>query len=264
MRISSDDAEIDVEIAGSGSAVVLLHAFPVTRDEWDAQARDLARQALVIRPDLRGAGRSSVPEGPYLMETLAGDVAAVLDALRVDRAAIVGHSLGGYVAMAFARMHTERVERLALVCSRLSADTEQTARDRNELADRAERDGSIDAIADAYLPRLFAGTAEPNRAECMEKARAMASRIPPRGAAALLRGMAQRVDSYDIAEELAMPVLIVAGAHDAVVPRAESEAMQRAFSNAQLQLLERSGHMPTLEDPDELSARLRLFLCEES
>lgn len=264
MRISSDDAEIDVEIAGSGSAVVLLHAFPVTRDEWDVQARDLARQALVIRPDLRGTGRTSAPEGPYLMETLAGDVAAVLDALRVDRAAIVGHSLGGYVAMAFARMHTERVERLALVCSRLSADTEQAARDRNELADRAERDGSIDAIADAYLPRLFAGTPQPNRAGCMEKARAMASQIAPRGAAALLRGMAQRVDSYDIAEELAMPVLIVAGAHDAVVPRSESEAMQRAFSNARLQLLERSGHMPTLEEPDELSARLRLFLCAES
>ncbi|HLI95248.1 MAG TPA: alpha/beta fold hydrolase, partial [Candidatus Baltobacteraceae bacterium] len=94
---------------GSGDPIVLIHGFPVTRDVWDAQAARLASRMRVIRPDLRGMGRSSVPDGPYLMETLAGDVAAVLDALGIDRACIVGHSLGGYVAMAFCRMYSERV-----------------------------------------------------------------------------------------------------------------------------------------------------------
>src|SRR5579884_3193697 len=142
MRVRSDDAEIDVAAAGSGDAIVLLAGFPLTREIWETHAAELARTHLVIRPDLRGIGSSSAPDGPYLMETLAGDIAAVLDALGIDRAAFVGHSLGGYVAMAFARMYTERVERLALVCSKLAADTPEMARSREDLADRAEREDS--------------------------------------------------------------------------------------------------------------------------
>ena len=63
-------------------------------------------------PILRGAGNSSAPEGPYLMESLAADVALLLDSLGIERASLVGHSMGGYVALAFARMFTERVARL--------------------------------------------------------------------------------------------------------------------------------------------------------
>src|SRR5690242_21925192 len=122
MRVPADDATIDVLTEGSGDPIVLIHGFPLTREVWDAQAAQLAQRSRVIRPDLRGMGASSVPEGPYLMETLAGDVAAVLDALGMERASIVGHSMGGYVAMAFCRMYAERVTRLALVCSRLAAD----------------------------------------------------------------------------------------------------------------------------------------------
>ncbi len=130
MRIQVDDATIDVSSDGSGDPIVLIHGFPLTREVWDSQAAQLAAHARVIRPDMRGCGRSSAPEGPYLMETLAGDVAAILDAIGVERAAIVGHSMGGYVAMAFCRMYAERVTRLGLVCSRLAADTPQAAKDR--------------------------------------------------------------------------------------------------------------------------------------
>src|SRR4029077_14972258 len=93
-----DGAELDVVADGAGDAIVLIHGFPLTREIWNAQAPQLAQTHRVIRPDLRGMGRSSAPFGPYLMETLAGDLAAMLDGLSIDRAAIVGHSLGGFVA----------------------------------------------------------------------------------------------------------------------------------------------------------------------
>ncbi len=123
MQVFADDgARIDVRVDGTQrrARVVLIHGFPLTREIWDAQADALAQRYRVVRPDLRGTGKSSAPEGPYLMERLAADVAALLDALGIERVAIAGHSMGGYVALAFARMFTERVSRLALVCSRLA------------------------------------------------------------------------------------------------------------------------------------------------
>jgi 3-oxoadipate enol-lactonase len=256
MRVAVDDAMIDVAVEGSGDPIVLIAGFPVTREVWNAQAMQLASRMMVIRPDLRGMGRSSVPEGPYLMETLAGDIAAVLDALGIDRAAIVGHSLGGYVAMAFARMYTERVTRLALVCSRLAADSAQTARSREELADRAEREDRIDAIVDAYIPRLFAPSLLEKRSPLIDRAREIAHANTVRGAAATLRGMAQRVDSTDIAQELEMPV---PGASDQVVGLAEAEEMRRCFPRAELRVLGRSGHLPMLEEPQALTDLLLEF-----
>jgi len=261
MRVTVDDATIDVATDGSGEPVVLIHGFPLSREIWDPQVEKLAQRNLTIRPDLRGMGQSSVPDGPYLMETLAGDIAAVLDAIGIERATIVGHSLGGYVAMAFCRMYTERVQRLALVCSRLAADQPEVAKNREDLADRAEREGRMDAIVDAFVPRLFATATLEERAPAVTQARALAMKNDPRGAAAMLRGMAQRVDSYDIAEELAMPVLIVAGAADQGVTLTEAEDVRRAFPHAELRVMHRSGHVPMLEEPEALSEALLEFVA---
>lgn len=259
MRVTVDQATIDVDVAGNGDPIVLIHGFPLTREIWDAQSDHLARGKLAIRPDLRGMGKSGVTDGPYLMEALAGDIAAMLDAMGIERAALAGHSLGGYVAMAFCRMFTERVSKLALVCSRLAADTPETAKNRENLADRLERDGRIDDVIDSYLPKLFAPETVEGRPEIVERAREIAQRNNPRGAAAMLRGMAMRVDSYDIAQELEMPVLIVAGGADQVVGLAEAQEMCRAFPGAQLKVLGRSGHVPMLEESESLATILNEF-----
>jgi len=189
----NDGARIGVRVDGSGGdAVVLLHGFPFTREIWNEQSKMLAAAHRAISIDLRGMGESSACDGPYLMEILAGDVAGVLDALGVDRATIVGHSLGGYVALAFARMYAERVERLALVCSRLGADDLAQAKWRNELAERAEARASNVEIVDAFLERCFSHETREKRPEIVEKARKIAEKNDPRGLAAMLRGMALR------------------------------------------------------------------------
>lgn len=260
MQIAVDDASIDVDVSGSGRAIVMLAGFPLTREIWDVQAAELAKSAMVIRPDLRGMGRSSAPEGPYLMETLAGDIAAVLDALAIERATIVGHSAGGYAALAFCRMHTERVQRLALVCSRLAADSPEAAREREALAERAEQEQSIDPVLDVYVPRLFAPQILESRSPVIDRTREIARQNSPRGAAAMLRGMAQRLDSYDIAADLTMPVLIVSGRHDQIVPAAETDEMCNAFPAARIQVMAQSGHVPMLEEPQALSEILGGFL----
>lgn len=257
MRVSNDDASIDVRVDGDGDdAVVLLHGFPFAKELWNELIPTLARRHRVVSLDLRGMGRSSVSPGPYLMEMLAGDVAAVLDALSIPRAAIVGHSLGGYVALAFARMYVERVGALALVCSKLSADTAERARWRYDLADRAQREASISPIVDAMLPtQIFAENKE-KAEQIAVRAREIAAPNTPDGLAEMLRGMAVRDDASDIAPELGMPVLLVAGRHDGGSTVDENDEAARIFPDGRLVVCEESAHLPMLEEPEALLAAL--------
>ncbi|HEY6327547.1 MAG TPA: alpha/beta hydrolase, partial [Candidatus Cybelea sp.] len=201
-----------------------------------------------------------VPDGPYLMERHAADVATLLDALGIERAALVGHSMGGYVALAFARMFTERVSHLALVSSRLAADTPAQAAARRELADRTELARAIGPVVETYLPRLLASKTRFERQEVVERAYAIARQTNPSGAAATLRGMALRAASDDIAADLDLPVLVIAGGCDEVVPIEESRDTARRFARAQIVECNESAHLPMLEEPDRVNDALGAWL----
>jgi pimeloyl-ACP methyl ester carboxylesterase len=110
-EIKAGDAAIHIRVGGQGPAVVLLHGFGDTGDMWAPAAAALAANHTVVVPDLRGMGLSSQPAGGYDKRTQAADVAAVLDALRTDRAAVVSHDIGNMVAYAFAAQHSGRTTR---------------------------------------------------------------------------------------------------------------------------------------------------------
>ena len=258
MELTIDGVRFDVLAEGSGPAIVLLHGFPLAKESWDAQARTLRERARVVRFDLRGLGRSSVPPGPYLMETVASDVAGVLDALGIHSAVIAGHSLGGYVAFAFFRMFAERCRGLGIVCSRASADDPATAAARLALADRAEKE-RIAPVLDAFVPRYFAPEVYERRPELVARARTMAGATDPRGAAAMLRGMAVRVPSSDLFDEIGVPVSVVAGTKDAVVGPDEMRAIADGIAGASFHRLD-CGHSPGWEMPDELGRVLAALL----
>jgi pimeloyl-ACP methyl ester carboxylesterase len=259
-RIGYDDS------GGGGIPLVLLHGFPLDRSIWDEQLATLRSDARVIRIDLRGCGESEPGEGPALMEMLAGDVAGVLDALRVERAALAGHSVGGYVALSFFRMFAERVAGLALVASHVSADASNApnadpaqralAASRDALADRLEHEGAMDAAVESYLPRYFAPATYRERPELVERARAIMSRQNPRGCAQLVRGMKERLDSHDLLPDIAVPALIVAGAEDAYLRPATLRETAEAIAGAEIVVLDDVGHAPMLEAPAATAAAL--------
>lgn len=263
MQVLADDGVqiyASVNARQHRNALLLIHGFPFSSRVWDAQTQALEENVVVIRPDLRGAGQSDTSPGPYLMETLAADVATVLDAVGVERAAIAGHSMGGYVAMAFLRMFSERVDRLALIASRLRADTPSEAQGRLELADRLERERNMEPLVESMLPRLFGPLTEDIHPETMERAADIMRNNDPLGAAAALRGMALRSSSEDIAEDVGVPVLVVAGARDHTIPLSEARANAREFRHGELVVCEDSGHLPMLEEPGHLTGALRAWL----
>jgi pimeloyl-ACP methyl ester carboxylesterase len=113
--VATNGAAIHVRVGGSGPAVVLLHGYGETGDMWAPMAEDLARDHTVVVPDLRGLGLSSKPAAGFDKKTQAGDVAGVLDALRIDRADLVAHDIGNMVGFAFAMLHPQRVTRFVLI-----------------------------------------------------------------------------------------------------------------------------------------------------
>jgi pimeloyl-ACP methyl ester carboxylesterase len=226
----------------------------------------------VIRVDLRGCGESEPSDGPALMEMLAGDVAGLLDALDVTSAAIVGHSIGGYVALAFFRMYAERVAGLGLVASHVNADVPQgdegeaarkaqreLAAGREELADRLERERSMEPAIASYLPRYFASGVYREHPELVERVRAIMARQDPAGCAQLIRGMKARLGSADLLEDVHVPALVVAGGQDTYISPESLRETAAAMRDATYVLLEEAGHLPQLESPQRTADALAEF-----
>jgi pimeloyl-ACP methyl ester carboxylesterase len=114
-RVATNDTKLHVRVGGSGAAVLLLHGYGETGDMWVLLAKDLMVDRTVIVPDLRGMGLSSIPTGGYDKKTQGKDVAGVLDALKIERAAVVAHDIGNMVGYAFAAQFRHRLTRLVVI-----------------------------------------------------------------------------------------------------------------------------------------------------
>jgi pimeloyl-ACP methyl ester carboxylesterase len=212
----------------------------------------------VITPDLRGHGKSPAPEGVYEMETMARDVFALLDSLDIGKAVIMGHSMGGYVTLAAAKLAPERFLGLGLISSQAAADTDEATQGRFKLVEKVEAEGAAPA-ASALLPKLFApggGTPE----SVIEEARQMMLNTPRAGIVGALKGMAARENTEAVLAKMSVPVLILAGEKDQLIPPARSQALAAAVPRATLTILERAGHMPMLEDPQGTTAAIAGFM----
>ena len=143
---------------------------------------------------------------------------------------------------------------LAIVCSRATADDPAAASGRLELANASESVG-IGPVVDAFVPRYFAPDVYANRPELVERARTIASATDPRGAAAMLRGMAARVTSTDLFDEITVPVSVIAGRHDRFVDVSELQRIADGVRSANLHVFN-CGHLPQWETPADLNTAL--------
>jgi len=244
--------------AGQGMPVVLLHGFPLSSAIWHEQQQKLGDRYRVITPDLRGHGRSPAPSGVYDMDLLARDVLALLDVLRVERAAIMGHSMGGYVALAAWKLAPERFLALGLIGSQTGADTEEGRQGRYKLADKVAAEGS-QVMAAAMLPKLFAPgvLAETPIAAQVQQ---IILRTQPTGIIGTLKGMAVRPDCGTALADARIPVLLLTGDQDQIIPSAKAREMAAAIGTATLTTIAHAGHMPMLEQPAATTVALRTFL----
>ncbi len=259
MKAEINGINIDYRDEGSGLAVIFIHGFPLNQTMWDEQVAALKDRFRTITVDLRGFGQSDVPGGPYLMSQMADDVRELMRVLRLDRAVLVGLSMGGYVSLAFYRKYPEAVGALVLADTRAVSDSAEGRERRMKSAEKALASGSS-AIADDMVPVALGATTLKDRPEVVRRMREIAESSPPEALAAAQRGMAERLDSRDLLAAIDFPVLVICGEEDTLTPLAESEALNRAIRGSKLVVIPEAGHLSNMEQGELFNAALIEFL----
>ncbi|MFC7384490.1 alpha/beta fold hydrolase [Sphaerisporangium rhizosphaerae] len=245
---------------GGGAPLVLVHGHPFDRSMWAPQVAGLAGPAWrVIVPDLRGYGDSTVVPGITPLAVFARDIAALLDHLGVEEAVIGGLSMGGQIVLEFHRLFPGRVRGLVLADTFAQGETEEGRRTRNAMADRLLAEG-MRPYAEEVLPKMVAPSTIATMPEVAAHVLRMMRDAPAEGAAAALRGRAERPDYSAMLAAVAVPALVVVGRHDEFTPVADAEFMHRRIPRSTLAVIEGAAHMPNLEAPAEFGRALDEFL----
>jgi 3-oxoadipate enol-lactonase len=244
---------------GTGTPVVLLHAFPLSRAMWAPQIPALARRVRVITVDLRGHGESDVSDGTVALSEFADEVIGLLDHLAVRTAVFIGLSMGGYTLFALYRGYRDRIKALVLADTRAQADTPEGRAGRFEMIRTAEAKGS-GAIAEIMLPRLLSPDSLSNNAPLVERVRSIITATPVRTIIADLRAMAERPDSVALLPGISCPTLVLVGELDQGTPPADARLMAERIPGARLVIIPNAAHLSNLEEPEAFNQALLSFV----
>ncbi len=236
-----------------GAPLILLHGHPLDHTIWEALAPLLEDDFDLILPDLRGFGQSAAPRTSYLLTDMAADLLALMDALGLERAVLAGHSMGGYIALAFARAWPQRLAGLALVASHVFADPPDRRAARYRDAAEIETHGP-GLLAETFPPKL---TPDPR---LQARLREIIARQDPWGVAQSLRAMAERPDASAWLAEFGFPMVVIHGAADALVPLERARQAKALAPQIHLVELAEAAHLPMLEAPAATAQALRFFL----
>lgn len=241
---------------GAGQPLLLIHAFPLNSMMWEPQIAALAPSMRVIAADLPGFGHSNYASGDSSLDRYADTLMSLLDHLELDRAAIAGLSMGGYIALALLRRHPQRISALVLADTKAGADSEEAKAKRAENAEIALTQGQ-DAIAERMLPTLLSPDAP---AQLSAQVREFIRANSREGTAAALRAMARRPDSSDLLAGINVPTAVIVGERDTVTPPAEAEKLASAIGGASLTIIPGAAHLSNMEQPEAFNqALLRLL-----
>ena len=252
-KLNVNGIELAYERYGKGIPLVLLHGYPLDHHVWDEIVPLLENTFDLIIPDLRGFGESTTVDTPYTMDDFASDIAGLLDQLSIQKAAIAGHSMGGYVALAFARLYSERMSALALVGSQVLADPPDRKEGRYKTAaDVAEK--GISGVVETMMPKF---TSNP---KWQAFARKNMEAQQPMAYIGALKAMAERADSTSLLPTIKYPVVIVHGDADALIPIERAREVKSVLPKSHLVEIKVVGHLPMCEAPNETAQALKLLI----
>lgn len=234
--------------SGAGKTIVLLHGFLEDRTMWNDYRSRWKKDHQIIAIDLLGQGDSGNLGYSHSMEEQASAVLSVLDSEKIFLCAMVGHSMGGYVALALAQKRPELVTHLVLFHSTAFADSESKRQDRDRVIELAKRNKLI--YIKAVIPSLFADQARNRLSEDIEKLVDRANQFTVQGIVANLQGMKDRADRSGVLKSGAFKQLIIHGELDSVISLSDMRKLEALAPMTKLELVSNIGHMGHLESPD--------------
>ncbi|MGW0390596.1 alpha/beta fold hydrolase [Streptomyces sp. NPDC003042] len=260
--LEGNDAALFFDDLGPRGAapVLLVHGHPFNRTMWAPQVAALTAAGYrVITPDLRGYGQHPAVPGQATLAGFADDIAVLLDRLDIEQAVVGGVSMGGQIAMEMRLRHPGRVRALILSDTSPLPETEEGKKARREMAERLLAEG-MRPYAEEVIDKMLAPYNVCGMPEAAARVSAMMCATDPEGAAAALRGRAERPDYRPVLAGATEPCLIVVGADDVYTPVAEAEALHALMPHAVLTVIERAGHLPGVEQPKAFNRALLAFL----
>ncbi|HEX8860023.1 MAG TPA: alpha/beta fold hydrolase [Actinomycetes bacterium] len=249
-----------VTVYGVGTPVVLLHAFPLDSRMWLPQVEALGGYEVIV-PDLRGFGAGAALAGEVSdMDLMADDIALLLDERKLERVVLCGLSMGGYVALAFARRHMDRLGGLVLCDTRAGADSDDAHAARLAMVERVLAEG-VGFLPETMVPRLLGETARRDQPELVASVTQTILDQHPRGIAAAQRGMAARPDSTEVLRRITVPTLVITGLEDTLIEPEESREMAASIRDSRLVQVPGAGHLVNLEKAELVNEALLDFLA---
>lgn len=243
--------------AGKGKPIVLLHGFTESSAIWTSFAKKLSAKYRVVLIDLPGHGRSSVLGPVHTMDRMADAVQAVLKKIRAGKTLMAGHSMGGYVALAYAARYPDRLRGLCLFHSHCFADTETDRTNRDRTIGVVEKD-KMGFVA-GFIPDLFPAETRHEHGKKITRLVHRAAKMEKEGVIAALEGMKVRPDQTETLRTVNVPVLFILGQKDSRAPVDRFGEMVALPAQSHVLLLRECGHMGFIEYPDATLAALAAF-----
>ncbi|MBS1652034.1 MAG: alpha/beta hydrolase [Bacteroidetes bacterium] len=257
-RVTYKNASIAYNVIGKGRVVVFLHGFLGSMQIWEQVAQNIAKSYKVITIDLPGHGKSDCIGYAHSMELMANCVKAVLDTLKLKRVAIIGHSMGGYVTLAFADLFPDYIRGFCLFHSTAYPDSEEKKEDRLRAIKLVKQNKNI--FTKNHIQNLFA---EKNLKYLKNEilfATSIAKQTSQMGIIAALHGMRDRPNRDIILGVVDYPIMMVIGEYDNILNKEQLLEQYKYIRNKQLLYLEHDGHFGFLESPKISYKELRKFL----
>jgi 3-oxoadipate enol-lactonase len=225
---------------------------------WKTQSDRLGERFRTLRYDVRGHGASPVPDGPYSIADLGGDLVALMDRTGIERASLCGLSIGGMISMWVAAHHPERVERLVLCCTSPLLGPPEGWHQRAATV-RAE---GVEAIARSVLERWFTPGFAAQHPQVIEDMRTRLIATPAEGYA----GCCEAIAAMDLTGDLpsiSAPTLVLSGADDPATPPVHGRRIAELIGGARFEIVSPAAHLATVERPDLTTAMILRFLSDE-
>jgi 3-oxoadipate enol-lactonase len=243
----------------SGLPVVFIHGFPFSQEMWRSQVDEFSGDYRVITYDVRGHGESEVGDGQYTIEFFVDDLLALLDHLRIEKAVVVGLSMGGYIALRAIERNPERFKGLALCDTRSEADPNEGKIKRAGNIKSVRTDG-VKKYAEGFVRAVFAPQTFERNPEAIKFIRNIIENTSPISIAGTLLALASRTDTTESLSKINVPTLILVGEHDALTPVSAAKSMSEKIRQSELHIISDTAHLSNLEKPEEFNKHLSGFL----
>jgi pimeloyl-ACP methyl ester carboxylesterase len=244
---------------GNGPAVVLLHGFGEAGWVWNHQIKTIKDFQFIV-PDLPGSGQSEMIED-MSMEGLAESIHQLLTHLNIDQCTMIGHSMGGYITLAFAEKYPSLLNSYGLFHSTAFADTEEKKAGRRKTIETIQQNGAP-AFLQNFIPGLYGSYFKQQQPEAIDNHLRQVANLTDAALIAYTHSMMERPDRTNVLKQNKMPVLFVLGKEDAAIPFQDTLKLASMPDISYIHVLELSGHMGMIEEPDKSNQILNKFLLK--